>query len=115
MEISNAKTKLVFILTDGEWGNDDKCNNLVKSLQSKGCLVTVVFLADPETIERIKGKVEITPEMSEWESRNIEYWRDPEVLERLKHNADIFSMITDPKDLVKVAREVVKAKVRTNG
>lgn len=115
MEISNAKTKLVFILTDGEWGNDDKCNNLVKSLQSKGCLVTVVFLADPETIERIKGKVEITPEMSEWDIRNLEYWRDPEVLERLKHNADIFSMITDPKDLVKVAREVVKAKVRTNG
>lgn len=116
MAISNAKTKLVFILTDGEWSNDNENNQIISELQAKGCIVTVVFLADKHTIDKMSGKVKPDPEtMSDWEIANLKWYRDPEMLERIRHNADIFQMITDPADLVKVARAVVKTTIRTAG
>jgi hypothetical protein len=85
---SKAKTKLLFLLTDGgfsEAGNDD----IIQRLQREGVYVVVVFLSYPQWLEQILS--------------------DPKAVEKYGHGADLFRAIGDPLDLVKIAKSVVKA------
>jgi hypothetical protein len=98
MANTNAKTKLVFIVTDGQFNDNETADQYIQKLQEQGCYVAVVFLADNYLLER-------------WNDPET-WWGKPENQDALKHNADIFRLITEPLDLVKLARQVVKDNVK---
>jgi hypothetical protein len=88
MTQSNSKTKLVFLLTDGDFEQTELNDTVIERLKKDGVYVCVVYLGNETYLERINN--------------------DPEVLKRLAHNAHDFRAITKPNDLVKVAKDVVK-------
>jgi hypothetical protein len=91
MTNSLAKTKLVFLLTDGAFG-EPQSDEAIKRLRKQGCYVSVVFLGS-ETMAK-------------------SFAESPEKIAEFAHGADSFRAITDPRELVKVAKDVVKHKVK---
>ena len=88
---SSAKTKLVFILTDGAWwGNNDE---VIAKMKKQGVYVSVVWLGDETYAKTILS--------------------DPKQLEQYTHGANQFRTITNPADLVKVAKDVVRHHVKS--
>ena len=93
MENTNAKTKLVFILTDGEWSNSAVCDQKIANLVQQGCYVSVVWLGNEDYAKQILS--------------------DPKTLASYTHNASDFRTIQNPNELVKVARDVVKHQIKS--
>jgi len=91
MENTNAKTKLVFILTDGEWYKPAVADSKIEQLIKQGCYVSVVWLGSHEYAQRIMA--------------------DPKEVLRYTHGANSFRTIQQPSELVKVAKDVVKAQM----
>jgi hypothetical protein len=88
---SNAKTKLVFILTDGSWwGNNDQ---IIENMKRQGTYVSVVWLGSEDYAKQILN--------------------NPSELEQYTHKANDFRTITKPNELVKVAKDVVKHHIKT--
>lgn len=84
MRNTKAKTKLVFLLTDGAFA-DNENDALIKQLQNDGCHVALAFLTT----------------LGKWSDKPIDY-------AEYVHGVDTFRAIATPADLVKLAREVVK-------
>lgn len=91
MENTTAKTKLVFILTDGEWYKPAVADSKIEQLVKQGCYVSVVWLGSDEGAKSIMA--------------------DPNQVIRYTHNANSFRTIQAPSELVKVAKDVVKAQM----
>lgn len=88
---TNAKTKLVFILTDGEWYKPAVADSKIEQLIKQGCYVSVVWLGSEDYAKTIM--------------------RNPNQLEQYTHGANLFRTIQQPSELVKVAKDVVKAQM----
>lgn len=89
---SKRKTKLLFIISDGGWGNEQKCERTVERINSiDGTITNAVFLLD-----KYSAKV-ATPD----------YLRD--VATKSQHKCDSISIVSEPKALVEVARNLIKA------
>lgn len=83
MLASQRPTKLVVILTDGQWwGNEN--DNIIARMKEQGCLVAVVYLG------------------------SIEHYSDPA---KLAHGADIFRAIAEPSALIMVAKDIVRQRL----
>ena len=93
MENTNAKTKLVFILTDGAWNGSNVADRKIADLIKQGCYVSVVWLGGADYARRILS--------------------DPKQLEQYTHGANSFRTIQNPSELVKVAKDVVKHQIKT--
>ena len=91
MENTNAKTKLVFILTDGEWYKPAVADSKIEQLIKQGCYVSVVWLGSKDYADKIMA--------------------DPKEVLRYTHGANSFRTIQQPTELVKVAKDVVKAQM----
>lgn len=98
MNTSQAANKIVFILTDGYWDSASICNETIKALQENGVMVCLAFMGsgeinyyDPDTKKFTTTK--INKHMSDF---NL-----------YAHGADIFTVISKPAELIKLAREVV--------
>ena len=91
MENTTAKTKLVFILTDGEWYKPAIADSKIEQLVKQGCYVSVVWLGSDEYAKKIMA--------------------DPNEVIRYTHGANSFRTIQQPSELVKVAKDVVKAQM----
>jgi hypothetical protein len=90
MSQSRAHTKLVFLVTDGQFnGESDK---VIEKLKASGIYVSVVYLDEHKYYENNK--------------------MDEETKARLFHGAHDFRAISNPIDLVKVAKDVVRANVK---
>lgn len=91
MENTTAKTKLVFILTDGEWYRPAVANSKIAELIKQGCYVSVVWLGSEEYARTIMS--------------------NPAQLENYTHGANSFRTIQKPNELVKIAKDVVKHQI----
>lgn len=91
---SAKPTKLLFIVTDGTWGNEKDNDLLVKTLMNEGVVVCIVYLGSIYTdhITDLNDKRQ---------------YLDDEI-KRLGHGATHFTAVAKPADLVGVARRVVK-------
>jgi uncharacterized protein with von Willebrand factor type A (vWA) domain len=90
MGLSSARTKLVFILTDGVFGKS--ADKSIKALRDNGVFTSIVFLGNGDWIDKIKD--------------------DPQQIAQLQHGANDLQFIGNPNDLVKVAKGVVKHNVK---
>ena len=83
MLASQRPTKLVVLLTDGQWYGDDS-DKIIARMKEQGCLVVVVFL----------GQVS-------------DYYSP----EKLAHGANIFRAIAEPSALINVAKDIVRQRL----
>jgi len=91
MDNTTAKTKLVFILTDGAWYKPAVADSKIEQLIKQGCYVSVVWLGSHEYAQKIMA--------------------DPKQVIEYTHGANSFRTIQQPSELVKVAKDVVKAQM----
>ncbi|CAB4129717.1 vWFA domain containing protein [uncultured Caudovirales phage] len=88
---SRAKTKLLFLLTDGAFDSD--CDFEIAQMNASGVFTSIVFLGSGSYLDTILNS--------------------PERRDELAHGASNFRAISKPSDLVKVAKDVVKHTIRT--
>jgi Mg-chelatase subunit ChlD len=89
---SDRAIKLLFIISDGEWHNSERCNEIISRMNEvEGMLTVAVFLGDLEG----------------WRKHYSEEYI-AESLIRYQHGADMLHVVAEPKDLVDVAIKVVK-------
>jgi uncharacterized protein with von Willebrand factor type A (vWA) domain len=91
MGLSTAKTRLVFVLTDGAFGHNEN-DQIIKKLKDNGVYTSIVFLGHEDYIKRIMNNAE--------------------ELENMRHGAHDLQIIGNPSDLVKVAKSVVRHNVK---
>ncbi len=120
---SSMPTKLLFILTDGEWANEEACDNTIKRLNQNGVETSVVYI----------GRLDIAMDYDnwvEWQTRWVDKdtnadevaelinqtkydeYKSQYSINRYKHNAKHFRVIAKPTDLVQVARDITRTKIK---
>ena len=97
---SRKSIKILFTVTDGEWDNESMCNEVIKRLNNNGVMTSVVYL----------GRLEA------WESddpaKQAEYnEQHKQRLISYRHGAKLFRTVTEPRDLVAVASDIVKDRM----
>jgi Mg-chelatase subunit ChlD len=89
---TKRKTKLLFVVTDGEWYNEDECNKTITNINSiKGTISNLVYITNGYQSNRL-DKDELKKSMQRW-----------------LHNCHAITLINRPKDIVNVARDVVRS------
>ena len=85
---SRRKTKLFFLLTDGQFygGKNDE---IIKNLNNSGVITSMVFLGNDQWVNWAKERGE-----------------------QVAHGVQNFRVITKPLDLVKVAKDIVKSHIQ---
>ena len=91
MSLSTAKTKLMFILTDGMF-NSGENDLIIKKLKDRGVYTSIVFLGNDKYVEQLA--------------------KQPEQIEQIRHGAHDLQFIGNPSDLVKVAKGVVRHNIK---
>jgi hypothetical protein len=120
---STAPTKLLFVLTDGEWSADTECDNIMTQLNQNEVITCVVYLGNidklytyEQWVANKKQYLEMR-EISEAEQQELlsleEYnqYKSYNDINRYKHNAKHFRVITKPTDLVQVAKDLTTSKL----
>jgi hypothetical protein len=87
-DMTSRSTKLLFIITDGGFDNSEPCDDVVKRLNDKGVITSTVFI----------GHI-------------YEGFDDVESIEQYRHYAQFFNVITEPRHLVEIASDIVKAQI----
>lgn len=78
---SDRKTKLLFVVTDGEWYQTERCDGIIQNLREAGVITALAYF------------------QTGWGARTVDEVRS--------HNCQIVSHITKPSDILSVARSVV--------
>ena len=120
---STAPTKLLFVLTDGEWSADTECDNIITQLNQDEVITCVVYLGNidklytyEQWVANKKQYLEMR-EISEAEQQELlslqEYneYKSYNDINRYRHNAKYFRVITKPTDLVQVAKDLTTSKL----
>lgn len=96
---TDKNIKILFIVTDGEWENNQECDNVIARLNRKGIITCVVFMGDYKGIHNLMGEAK----------KGEEYAVN--ALARLTHKAKMFHAVTTPKDVLGIATQLVKSKI----
>lgn len=95
---SRKTTKLLFIVTDGAWDNEARSEETVKRINSiDGAITNLVFIAN--NLYGF-GKLDTKARMN--------------LVEQSRHKCQNISLVSRPRDIVNVARGVVKALARNS-
>ena len=89
-EQSKARTKLLFLLTDGAFSN--KSDRNIETMNENGVFTSVIFLGSEEYSHNVMS--------------------NPETIASYSHGAQNFRAIGKPSDLVKVAKDVVRHTIK---
>ena len=102
LETSTRAIKILFIVTDGAWDNSERCNAIIKRMTANNVLTSVCFLGDLERWRTFELSAEEREQYFAWYQENLKEYR---------HGAQFFRQIKEPKDLVAVASDLVKARM----
>ena len=81
---SNKTNKMVFIITDGSWNSESLNNGIISRLQDEGVVVVVVYIGARQA------------------------WEKPhEFVKHFGHGADIFHVISETRQLIPMAKELL--------
>jgi hypothetical protein len=94
MSASQRKTKLLFIITDGMWDGEKTANECIARMKQDGVLTVLVFIGNLRELEFMSKE------------------RKLEEMRRYTHGADIYRVISEPRDLVRVAQDVVATHLK---
>lgn len=96
---SKKAIKLLFVITDGDWSNENSCNDLIKSMNDKGFLTSVVFIGDMNHYHDLIGRAH----KGEEGAKNY--------LASLRHNAQVFNAVSTVREMLKIATSLVKSSI----
>jgi hypothetical protein len=92
---TRKKTKLLFIVSDGEWFNEQRCEETIQRINAiEGAVTSAVFITSEWRLESAKQKSD------EYLTTSIERW---------KHKCNSITLVAKPRDIVKVARDVARS------
>ena len=89
---------MLFVVTDGEWENDDLCDSVITRLNKDGVLTSVVFMGDYRHLQERIERAKLTEDGAK-------------ELKKLSHNALVFKAVTEPKHILELATKLVKSKI----
>jgi len=96
---SDKPIKILFMLTDGDWADNEECDKVIKRLNEIGVLTCLVFLSDYSSWEQIiEASRNPLHDNHEYYSRKISEWR---------HGVKVFRAVTKPRDVLDVANDLV--------
>ena len=108
MLASNKTTKLLFMVTDGMWGNGRLADQILREMEAEGVVTILIYLGNSrEPNPLIFNGVAYEGLTADNKQRIYDY-----NMKQLFHNAQIKSFITNPKDIVQVARDVAKRQIK---
>ena len=90
LRTSRRGVKILFIVTDGSWDMTEQNDRLIKDLTKEGVMTSVAFLGD----------------MSWWRDNDRE--RYDAYMKEVRHEAQVMRVVSEPRDLVDIAKDLVK-------
>ena len=104
---SDKSIKILFMLTDGDWSDNEECDKVIKRLNQLGVLTCLVFLSDyTRWQDIINASKDPSNENHVYYSRKILEWR---------HGVKIFRAVTKPRDVLDVANDLVTSTLERKG
>jgi hypothetical protein len=104
---SDKSIKILFMLTDGDWSDNEECDKVIKRLNQLGVLTCLVFLSDYTGWQDIiNASKDPSHENHVYYSRKISEWR---------HGVKIFRAVTKPRDVLDVANDLVTSTLERKG
>jgi hypothetical protein len=97
---SNKPNKMLFIVTDGEWANEQVCDKTITNMKREGVTVCVVFIG------YYKGIMEQIA-LSKKGDESATKW-----LKGIRHGATIFHAVGNTRDVLPIASEIVKTTMK---
>jgi hypothetical protein len=89
-ESSRRKTKLLFVITDGEWSRSDDCDATINRINNiDGTISQIVFISDQRWITEASDKESL--------------------MNRYRHKAHSIELVSKPNELVGVARNILRS------
>jgi len=92
---SRKNIKICFMITDGEWDSTDVNNGIISRMNNAGVLTSVVFLGNLNYVKEHDRE------------------RYEEYLITLRHGAKFFRIVDEAKDILDVAKDLVKSQMRS--
>ena len=97
LKASSKPNKLFFAITDGQWSDDKDCNDVIKRMKEAGILTVVVYLSnDSDSLHGFMLRAREGDESAK------------AYLTSLNHGAHIFKSVSEPKDSLALANEIIK-------
>jgi len=90
LRTSRKGIKILFIVTDGSWDMTEQNDRIIKDLSKEGVMTSVAFLGD-----------------FEWIKAN-DYDRYKAYMKEVRHEAQVMRVVSEPRDLVDIAKDLVK-------
>ena len=90
LRTSRKGIKILFIVTDGSWDMTEQNDRIIKDLSAEGIMTSVAFLGD-----------------FEWIKAN-DYERYQAYMKEVRHEAQVMRVVSEPRDLVDIAKDLVK-------
>lgn len=104
---SDKSIKILFMLTDGDWSDNEECDKVIKRLNQLGVLTCLVFLSDyTRWQDIINASKDPNNENHVYYSRKISEWR---------HGVKVFRAVTKPRDVLDVANDLVTSTLERKG
>lgn len=100
LSTSKKSIKLLFIVTDGAWSNESVCDDLIKSMNQKGFLTSVVFIGDMKQYHELLGNAS---QGEDWAKQQ---------LASLRHNAQVFNAVSTVREMLNIATLLVKSTIK---
>lgn len=96
---SRRGVRLLFIVTDGSWDMTEQNNDVISHLNTEGVETAVVYLGDLRRwCESYNSDGTISFDREQYDRYVKEY----------RHNAKVFRAVTEPSDLVLIAKDLVR-------
>jgi Mg-chelatase subunit ChlD len=90
LRTSRRGVKILFVVTDGSWDMTEQNDKIIKDLSNEGVMTSVAFLGDMEW----------------WKNNDRE--RYEAYLKEVRHGAQVMRVVSEPRDLVDIAKDLVK-------
>jgi len=109
---SQKTTKLLFMVTDGYWSSTTMCDQLLREMESEGVVTISIYLDSP--YYRTKNNNPLNIKSSYYSHYEIEERETvyKNALTTLFHDANIKHYLTDPKQIVEVAKSVARTQIK---
>jgi hypothetical protein len=105
LSASRKSIKILFIITDGDWSETETCDEIIRGMNAKGFLTSLVFLSTDGEYKNLITTAS-THEDSvtrEWATKRLREFR---------HDVRVFHAVTKVRDIMGIARELITSSIK---
>jgi Mg-chelatase subunit ChlD len=90
LRTSRRGVKILFVVTDGSWDMTEQNDRIIKELSNEGVMTSVAFLGD----------------LDWYKERDYDAWQ--RYTKEVRHEAQVMRVVSEPRDLVDIAKDLVQ-------